>query len=123
MQTLDQQYADHIRQQVVVIKKEPDYKKYGAMAHKLPILIYTAGLVQALEFVNSRGEPIQQRLLEHLAQTVAQQDTTTFLNAVRAANLNGYIHLTQRSLAALLWYKRFAQSILDVDASEETAGR
>jgi CRISPR-associated protein Cmr5 len=123
MQTLDQQYADRVREQVLEIKKDADYKKYGAMAHKLPILIYTAGLLQALEFVNSRGEPIQQRLLENLAQTVARQDIATFLNAVRAANLSGYMRLTQRTLAALLWYKRFAQSILEVDASEETTGR
>jgi len=55
MQTLDQQYSASAYEQVLSIKKEKDYKKYGAMAHKLPVLIHTAGLVQALEFVNSRG--------------------------------------------------------------------
>lgn len=124
MQTLDQQYADIIRQQVLAIREKPDYKKYGAMAHKLPILIHTAGLLQSLEFVNSRGESekIQKQLLEDLAITIGQQNTATLLAAVRGANLSAYMLLTRRILGALLWYKRFAQSILKVEASEDTAG-
>lgn len=125
MQTLDQQYADCVRKQVLKIKKEyenkkeqeADYKKYGAMAHKLPILIYTAGLVQALEFVNTR-DSIHRRLLGDLAQTIGQPDVEALLAASRGPSLSAYMLLTQRTLAALLWYKRFAQSILDVDASE-----
>ncbi len=118
MQTLDQQYSATVYEQVLEIKKEPEYKKYGAMAHKLPILIHTAGLAQALEFVYSRGEPIQKRLLEHLAITIGQQDTETLLQAVRKGTLSGYMRLTRQVLAALLWYKRFAQSILEVDPTE-----
>src|SRR5437667_273155 len=88
------------------------------MAHKLPILIHTAGLIQALEFVKSRGNPIQKCLLEHLAITVGQNDAETLLKVVRGSGLNGYMCLTRQILAALLWYKRFAQSILEVDATE-----
>ncbi|TMC18976.1 MAG: type III-B CRISPR module-associated protein Cmr5 [Chloroflexi bacterium] len=118
MQTLDQQYSASAYEQVLSIKKEKDYKKYGAMAHKLPVLIHTAGLVQALEFVNSRGEPIQRRLLEHLAVTLGQENAQTLLQTVKSAPLSRYIRLTRQMLAALLWYKRFAQSILEVDVTE-----
>lgn len=119
MQTLDQQYATSILTQVKSVKQKKGYTKYGSMSHTLPILIYTAGLLQALEFVHSR-EAIQQQLLEDLAQTVAQQDAKAFLQTVRTANLSTYTRLTRHSLAALLWYKRFAQSILDVaDGSVE----
>jgi CRISPR-associated protein Cmr5 len=118
MQTLDQQYAASAYEQMLPIKKEKEYKKYGAMAHKLPILIHTAGLVQALEFVNSRGERIQQRLLEHLAVTIGLSDKATMLQTVKDAPLSKYMRLTRQILAALLWYKRFAQSILDVDVTE-----
>ena len=34
-------------------------------------------------------------------------------------DLKEYIKLTHETMAALLWYKRFAQSVLDVDASEK----
>ena len=118
MQTLDQQYAASAYDLILPIRKEDDYRQYGAMAHKLPILIYTAGLVQALEFVRSRGKPIQWRLVEHLAITIGQGDAKTLLATVRRAQLSEYIRLTRQILAALLWYKRFAQSILDVDVTE-----
>lgn len=120
MQTLDQRYSDCICKQVLEIKKksELEYKKYGAMSHKLPILIHTAGLLQALEFVNTREE-IHKRLLQDLAYTLGQPDGTAFLCAVRRANLRAYMLLTRQTLGALLWYKRFAQSILGVEASEE----
>jgi CRISPR-associated protein Cmr5 len=89
------------------------------MAHKLPILIRTAGLVQALEFVNSRSKkPVQLRLLEDLATTIGQGSNDAFLSHARSASPGEYMRLTQQAMAALLWYKRFAQSILGVDASE-----
>jgi CRISPR-associated protein Cmr5 len=119
MQTLDQQYSATAYKQVLAIKEDNEYKKYGAMAHKLPILIHTAGLVQALEFVHSRGKPVQKRLLDHLAiAVIGQGNADTLLQTVRDASLSGYMRLTRQILAALLWYKRFAQSILDVDATE-----
>ena|SRR5947209_4787441 len=119
MLTRDQQYAATVYEQVNRIKKEEaEYKPYGAMAHKFPILIHTAGLVQALEFVNSRGKPVQKKLLNDLALTVGPYDTVTFLDYARSAPLSEYMRLTQQTMAALLWYKRFAQSILGVDTSE-----
>lgn len=118
MQTLDQRYSASAYEQVLTIQDDKDAKKYGAMAHKLPILIHTAGLVQALEFVRSRGKPIQVQLLEHLAQTLGYADGNTLQKAVREASLSEYIRLSRQALAALLWYKRFAQSILHVEATE-----
>jgi CRISPR-associated protein Cmr5 len=122
MLTRDQEYAAIVYKQVCKIKNErqekQEYKKYGAMAHKLPILIYTAGLVQALEFVNARGEAIHRELLSDLAITVGQNGAQVLLDYARGVNLSNYMLLTQEILAALLWYKRFAQSILGVDASD-----
>ncbi len=123
MQTRDQKYAAAVYKQIEQIKKkeEKQYKRYGAMAHKLPILIRTAGLAQALEFVNSRGKQEQRQLLADLAVTVGQSDTETLLRQARGVELGEYMRLTQQVMAALLWYKRFAQSVLGVDASEATA--
>jgi CRISPR-associated protein Cmr5 len=125
MLTRDQKYAATVYDQVCKIKSErqekQEYKKYGAMAHKLPILIYTAGLVQALEFVNARCEAIHKELLSDLAMTVGQDDAQALLDYVRGADLSNYMLLTRQILAALLWYKRFAQSILGVDASDSNS--
>ena len=51
MQSREQQFAKDIYEQVNASVQYPhdseERKKYGSMAHKLPILVRTAGLVQA----------------------------------------------------------------------------
>lgn len=124
MQTRDQRYATKVYEKVQVIRSEfpESYRKYGAMSHKLPILIHTAGLAQALAYVESRKvdtskkeEDIYARFLKDLAETVG---VTELSKQAREVELTHYMYLTEQVLAALLWYKRFAQSILNVDVDE-----
>src|SRR5690348_11960314 len=120
MHTRHQIFAAKIFAQIETVKNMPDNqrKKYGASAHKLPILIHTAGLAQALEFVAARGDNSQKQLLADIAGTVYLASAAELLKKSREAQLQEYIQLTQRVLDALLWYKRFAQSVLNVDSSE-----
>lgn len=117
MQTRDQKYASDIFKRVMSIKDEPFKTSYGSMAHTLPILIHTSGLAQALEFVNSRGKKDKgpEQLLEDLSRTVLGEQKAELLTRVRGRSLREYLYLTEQTLAALLWYKRYAQSILDVE--------
>ncbi len=130
MQTRDQKLAVKVFQKVEKLQREyPDEnsierKKYGAMAHKLPVLIRTAGLAQALGFLDAKSkkesEAMNKRLLEDLASTLGQS-STQLLSQSRGENnqsLGDYLRLTQETLAALLWYKRFAQSVLGVEQGE-----
>jgi CRISPR-associated protein Cmr5 len=121
MQTRDQKYAVDVFGRVSKAheKGKEFYDNYGAMADKLPVLIRTAGLAQALAFVEARGKEPHHRLLSDLAETVGKKDILILLSEARSAHLSDYIHLTQQVMDALLWYKRFAQSVLDVDASME----
>ncbi len=127
----DQRYAMKAQERVCAFWQEncPDKtsdqkacRQYGAMCHKLPILIRTAGLAQALTFVESRPkkDTAYQRFLSDLAATVEQPELAA--TARGEGNLLRYMRLTQQVLAALLWYKRFAQSILGVDASNVEEG-
>lgn len=118
MHTRDQEYAAKIFTQVkneVVSQGEAYQKKYGSMAHKLPVLIRMAGLAQALSFVEARGTDEHKKLLEHLAAVVEEGNLAA---RSRTANLNDYTRLTHHVLSALLWYKRFAVSVLHVEASD-----
>jgi CRISPR-associated protein Cmr5 len=90
------------------------------MALKLPVLVRQAGLVQALAFVESRGKNSQKRLLDDLAVTVGENDKNQLLDRSREADLEEYMALTEKTLLALKWYKRFAQSILKVKPTDET---
>ena len=118
MQTRKQKYADQIYNQIIALEK-PDHQKYGTMALKLPALVRTAGLVQALTFVDARGDAAQKKLLDHLATALGFQSKDALLAQVRSADLSAYIVLTEQAMAALDWYKRYAQSILKVNQAQE----
>lgn len=101
-------------------------KRYGSMAHKLPVLIRTAGLAQALAFVEARGKPEHLILLGHLEDALKYSGTLTSTQKIvarsRAALVEEYMRLTEEALAALLWFKRYAQSVLGVEATDDDNG-
>lgn len=127
MLTRDQQYAisAHKCVEAIATKYENDEqarRKYGSTAHKLPILIHTAGLAQALTFVETRGKGKDEvnpykDFLRDLKKTIGKEEQDSLCKYMCKVNLDEYMLLTQQVLHALIWYKRFAQSILDVDAS------
>jgi len=130
MQSREQKYAATIYAQVSqypgrLPEESKERKRYGSMAHKLPILVRGAGLAQALAFVDSRQgsrrEPYQ-KLLEHLAATVGEISSPELLAFSRNADLSEYMYLTERVMLALKWYKRFAESVLHVTAGDEDEG-
>lgn len=124
MRGREQEYATKIYDQISeypgrLPEDASERKRYGSMAHKLPILVRQAGLVQALSFVETRRKDPYDELLKHLAVTVGETDVAHLLARSREAELTEYIYLTERVLLALKWYKRFAQSVLKVDPAED----
>jgi CRISPR-associated protein Cmr5 len=115
MKTRDQEYASVAVNKVKAVKEnldEDNRNRYGSMAHQLPILIRSAGLAQALAFLETRDTDGHKQLLKDLAVTVGESGN--LVQKARGAELNEYMHLTRQVMAALLWYKRFAQSILGI---------
>lgn len=136
MQTREQVYAATIYglvdQRRTNLAKEQQ-AKYGAMAHKLPVLIRSAGLAQAIEFVNTREKPDTHRdkhpnrdllhdLQTALRTTGSLKENQSLRESSREASLTEYMLLTEHALAALLWFKRYAQSVLDVTADASNEG-
>ena len=130
MLTREQRYARRAYEHVIDVQKRygdrDDFvKKYGSMAHKLPVLIRTAGLAQALAFVISRGEDAHHILLDHLAEVTINGSRDKLLKQSlgegdpHTATLGYYIRLTEQVMGALVWYKRFAESVLKVSATGE----
>ena len=134
MYTLQQKYAKKVYGRVESFgqqyaKDTPERKQYEAMARKFPVLVRQAGLIQALAFVQARGKKdahnkkdAHKTLLEDLAQVVVSQSTDEFVRQCRDADLTVYMWLTRQTLGALEWFKRFAQSVLEVDPGEEGEG-
>ena len=133
MLTRTQMYAAKVFRQVEPLAQaDKGYRdKYKSMAEKLPVLIRTAGLAQALAFVEAKNEPAWHDLLDHLAITLGYADGSALSAESRSpgSTLGAYTRLTSQTLDALLWYKRFAQSLLDIQpqpprpvASQESEG-
>lgn len=115
MQTHNQSYAIEAHKHVEeVSKKTPEEKsKYKTVCEKLPILIRTSGLAQALAFASAKApkEKAWESLLEHLKKTLEGRDIVTDSRNPQL-QLSEYMKLTRDVLSALLWYKRFSQSLL-----------
>lgn len=108
-------------------KNQKQRNKYGAMAQKLPVLIRTAGLAQAITFLEAKSkkesEKMNKQLLDDLSEAVSEMmgfDKTIFAEKCRADKLTAYLQLTQNTLAALLWFKRFSVSVLEVEENATT---
>jgi CRISPR-associated protein Cmr5 len=126
MRTLEQEFAEKVYEKVDEFgrdhpknTKQTERDQYGSMAHKLPVLIRTAGLAEALAFVESRGKDAHKKLLDDLAFVISEDSREELLKKSRKDGLQEYMYLTRRTILALKWFKRFAQSVLEVDATAE----
>jgi CRISPR type III-B/RAMP module-associated protein Cmr5 len=124
--TLQQKRAslafEHV-QQITDVEERPLYQ---SMAQKLPALIRTAGLCQAIHFVKSRAKEGKEgkegkekialrKLLGHLAEQLQRTDPAitemnSFCAEVRRAEVARYIWLTRETLACVSWYSRLSRS-------------
>ena len=132
---LDQTRASAAYQDVSSIErdtklKDRDKKSYGTLALKLPALIRTAGLCQALHFIHARAKgdasKPEMHLLSHLAtqlhrvdSTIPERDANKLCHRTREANMREYLHLTREAIATAQWYARLSKSILRVDETSD----
>lgn len=121
MKTRTQRFAAKTFEQVSSLEKQSKAfrDKYGSLALRLPFLVRSAGLAQALEFVAGSGGDEGRKLLSHLAEVLGSKDQQTLLDNSRTVPLNEYMRLTRDAMTALQWYKRFAQSVLDVEPGKD----
>lgn len=105
LQTRSQRFAKDAYEKVSNVEgNKSDYKR---VVQNLPVLIRTAGLAQALAFV----EKDHDELIRHLNQTV--NGGKSLSKACREAPLHEYMRLTRDTLDALVWYKRFAEALIE----------
>ena len=113
--TLEQQRAALAYRHVQDVTGEADQKVYGSMAQKLPALIRSAGLCQALHFVKSRDKAPLDTLLNHLGEQLQRADATvtnaeSLCAQARSVDLSHYVWLTRETLASVGWYARLSRS-------------
>ncbi|MCU0693121.1 MAG: type III-B CRISPR module-associated protein Cmr5 [Polyangiaceae bacterium] len=106
---------------------EERQKKYATMIHKLPALLQTAGLCQALHFVHSRGGEGQKEIVQQFADQLQRVNPAIktgdqLLQRARSADLAEYLQLTDEALSCAAWYRRIVQGVLKVEAGNSVGG-
>ncbi len=90
-------------------------KKYKSGAKKLPVLIKTNGLAQALAFINNRddgNEKLYGMIYEWLNHKQLVEDNTELVDAVIDKPSNEYRRITTETLALLNWVRRFVDGLM-----------
>ena len=93
-------------------------KKYKSGAKKLPVLIKTNGLGQALAFIKKR-DPGNEKLYDLIGKWLACKKLVELggnidlVDAVISKPSNEYRRITTETLALLNWVRRFVDGLMD----------
>ncbi|MCL2011301.1 MAG: type III-B CRISPR module-associated protein Cmr5 [Cystobacterineae bacterium] len=85
---------------------------YRSFALSFPALIHTCGLAQAIAFAKYKSEP----LLEHLEGILHTDGQLADLS--RTVPLQHYMLLSQQTLDAACWLKRYAEALIPVEREQ-----
>lgn len=118
--TRQQQWSLGAHRKVLAFKEaKPDQrKKLNTFCHKMPSLIQQAGLMQALVFIEARGDAPGQTFLDALAAVHGADSRARLRGAAQAAELADYLALTRDLTDVATWFRRFAQIELGQDTED-----
>lgn len=137
MKTRSQEYSKEVFEQINGLNLDDSKKKtYGSLCHNFPLMVLRSGLSQSVAFLLVKtkisGEESKQStphifFLENLADLTGidlnlqegEKKAIKFQEKINTLELHDYMRITRRILAASIWYKRFAESLLDVNTGEE----
>ena len=87
-------------------------KKYKTSAKKLPVLIKTNGLGQALAYIQTRDDTLYQQLARWLGDKGLIERNDDLVRAVINMKSDMYRRVTTETLALLNWVRRFVDGLM-----------
>ena len=104
--------------QGVSTSSAPIRKTYGALCHQIPILVLTNGLGLTAAFVEAKAasEEPYRLIKEHLAGVLGAGPNVNLSTHIKGRTSEEYMLDTFTILDAWVYYKRFAVSLLGVEA-------
>ena len=102
--------------------RKADKAKYKTFSLKMPSLIQTSGLIQALVFIESRGGDDGKAFCDDLAAVYSSAggkslDRESLRKQAQEAGLQDYLALTENMIHVAIWFRRFAQ--IELQAEED----
>ncbi|MBC7319182.1 type III-B CRISPR module-associated protein Cmr5 [bacterium] len=118
------EFAYECMMKIVNTTDEKKKKEYRSYIRRLPTMILTNGLGQALAFVVAKSENgnayklIYKQLTnymksKYITKIQMPQDEKEFLKWVISCDSQTYRYITQEILAFLNWLKRFAEGMIE----------
>ncbi len=103
----------HAQVRAIAQKDAKAQQKYRTITRKAQALIRTAGLCQALHFIDSKDDykALNAHLQDHLAKHMGLQGD--ILDRARACELSDYLAVTREVLSCLTWQCRMVDALLD----------
>lgn len=130
MPTRSQQNFIRAQELVASVTGEETRKIYGGLCHSFPVMVRSCGLCQALAFSLDKASKDGPRakahklIIEHVGQIIgAGSEQKAIVSAVSRAGTREYMLHTRQVLDAWIYFKRFAVSILGVDAADQKDDR
>ncbi|CQR53503.1 type III-B CRISPR module-associated protein Cmr5 [Paenibacillus riograndensis] len=113
-------YAEKAMQSIRSVEADPDCnnKDYGRLCLLFPSMVQVNGLRLTVAFFQSKGKSqktLHQRYLQDLAAAVGSAAWETGLST---NDMMDYRDLTRHVLQAAVWFKRYAEAILKVEAAD-----
>ena len=93
-------------------KRKKAQKAYKTGAKKLPVLIITNGLGQALAFIKTRNDTLYQDLTDWLHSKEFIEKNDDLVSEVIRMDSHEYRRLTTETLAFLNWVRRFVDGLM-----------
>jgi len=119
MKTMSQKYLERAAGRVAGAEGKEWSKIYGGLCHSFPVLVRTAGLAQAVAYHTSKAAGSSgggARKCAHARIIEDYKDLLPNFN-IEEAELREYMAATRSVLAAWIFYKRFAVSILKAEGA------
>lgn len=106
----------HADVQAVQRDAQADHTAYGALCHQVPIYVLTNGLALTAAYIESKanGNNPHGLVKHHLARVIEVPDRQALSAYVAGLSTERYMLATFAVLDAWTFYKRFAESILNV---------
>ncbi len=127
MEIRTHKYAKAAYPLIEAVKDSDIESKYRTLALNFPTMIMQSGLMQAIGFLQAKGKPEHQTMLQHMANllgyhTGEQADIERLENAILSSDITKYQLLTRKALNASGWLKRYTQALLKSESGNERQG-
>ncbi|MCC6157455.1 MAG: type III-B CRISPR module-associated protein Cmr5 [Deltaproteobacteria bacterium] len=107
------------------VAKKDKMEKYGGLWMRLPYLVLTNGLSQAVAFIASKYDEQKKPefgwVLSDLAAILGYTQNTVQTEIQSFPDTRKYALATRQVLDASIWYKRYAEGIYGLDPTNDAA--